>query len=97
MTDCSIDHEQKKNYYRLSNLQNIGFCGKTNRIYDLYCEPCTWTVLQLTERKITDNPPEYRGKGHLIGLTVWDILLSISDSDNFDLASICKIRSKSAF
>ena len=96
--DCSIDYEEQRNYYVISKLKNIGFCGKINCVYDLYCEPCTWTILELTERKLFDKPPKYRGKGHLIGLTVWDILQSISGYDEFNLQWICKNKlMKSAF
>ena len=76
--------------YPLKNLKEIGFCGKTSCVYDLYYEPCSGLALELTERKSSDDPPEYKGKGHLIGLTVWDILLSLSDYDEFDLEWICR-------
>jgi hypothetical protein len=77
---------EKRYCYNICQLKNIGFCGKLNCVYDIYCEPCTWTSLEFVERKYDEDPPKYRGKGHLIGLSVWDVLNSISGNyDAFDL------------
>jgi hypothetical protein len=69
-------------YNRFCSVKPVRFYGDVNYVYDFYCEPCTWTVLHIEKRKKDEEPPKFRGKGHLIGLTVFDILELLSG--NYD-------------
>lgn len=64
------DHEEEEttNIYNILPTRPFGFCGNDNCVYDIKCDPCTWTALEFVERKKTDIPPKDLGKGHIIGL-----------------------------
>ena len=70
-----------ENYFNLSKIPPINFYGDTRLLYDLVFEPHTWVLLEFNKRNKTNSPPKYKGKGHIIGLNVWNMLEMVMYDD----------------
>lgn len=70
--------DEANNYYDISNSNPVGFCGKTNELYDVMCDEMDWSVTSI-KIHVPPAPPEnelYKGKFY--GLNVWEILMNFT-------------------
>ncbi len=76
--------------YKIKPSKPIAFYGSTKRFYNVFSDPCCWTVMLIEDyAEDQPNPRNYEpSKGESFGLTCWDVMNLWCDIDHMELVSL---------